>query len=258
MLSIRKAKWICVLLFALLALPGSLSAGIRAESEDGISFETLRDPASGWHPVAKGVWKRLAPDGRTETYAEGRAGLAHMLPTLRAHLAELVEAYLAQPDGERQDALAEYSRFIEKIEAAVASKDPSDRPGSLTKTNCQYTFSYGADAFPTQCTNNASANASYSVTGTGCASCDVYAYAYVQRTCRGTTTTRSQSCSDSGTNVSCSASASLTGAANNCYGYGFSSIYCAALNNLYLSTSDTDTSCGTGICLACVLFEPAD
>lgn len=255
MQAIGKPKWICTLLFALLLLPVGLSAGVRSDSQDGIGLQALRDPASGWHPVAKGAWQRSAPDGRTETYVEGRDGLVFVLPTLRAHLAELVDAYLAQPDTERHDALAEYSRFIEKIEAAAAGKGPAPNPRGQTKSGCTYTFSYGADAFPTHCTNNAQANASYSADARTCESCDVYAYAYVQRTCGSTTTTQSQSCSDSGVGVSCSASASLGTAAGNCYAYAFSSIYCADLNNLYLSTSDTDTSCGTGLCLSCAPFQ---
>jgi len=256
-LAIVKPKWICTLLLALLLLPASLAAGVRADGQDGITRDSLRDPANGWHPVAKGAWQRSTPDGRTETYAEGRDGLTYVLPTLRTHLAELVDAYLARPDSDRQDALAEYSRFIEKVEKAVGRGPSSDGRGSLTKTSCQYTFSYGADAFPTHCTNNAQANASYSATSSGerCASCDVYSYAYVQRTCGSNTTTQSQSCSDSGTSVSCSSSASLGNPAGSCYAYAFASIYCANLNNLYLSTSDTDTSCGTGICLACASFE---
>jgi hypothetical protein len=244
-----------MLLLGLLAFAGNLQAGVRAEGDDGISLDSLRNPAgSGWVPVAKGLWQRSTPDGRMETFAQGREGLESVLPALRTHLAELAKAYVEWPDDERRVALEEYTNFLKKIEAAVAARDRAAAPrGAQTKTNCQYNFSYGADAFPTQCTNNAKANASYSATGTNCESCDVSAYAYVERTCRGTTTTRSQSCFNSGTSVSCSVSASLTGAANSCFGYGFASIYCAALNNLYLSTSDTDSSCGTGICLACAI-----
>jgi hypothetical protein len=258
MRSISKAKWICVLVFAVLALPGALSAGVRAESDGGISLEALQDPVNGWQPVAKGVWRRSTPDGRTETYTQGREGLAFVLPTLRTHLAELVEAFLEQPDSERYDAMGEYSRFIEKVEKAVGGAAPG-RQGASTKTSCQYSFNYGADAFPSMaCRNNATANASYSATSSGerCAKCDVYAYAYVERTCSGTTTSQSQSCTDSGNPASCAASASLNTAASSCFAYAFASIFCADLNNLYLSTFDTDTGCGSGLCLFCGQLEP--
>lgn len=254
MLSIRKAQWTCLLLLVLLVIPISLSAGMRSESQDGVGLEALKDPASGWRPVTKGVWTRPTPDGRTETYVEGREGLTYVLPALRTHLAELVDAYLARPDSERYVALEEYSRFIEKVEKAAAGKGSSPDQGSLAKTSCQYSFGYGADAFPSHCTNQAQANASYSAVSSGerCGKCDVYAYAYVERTCGGTTNTQSQSCSDHGTNVSCSASASLGTSASSCYGYAFASIYCPDLNNLYLSTSDTDTACGVvGSCSFC-------
>jgi hypothetical protein len=242
-------------LLALLALPGALAAEIRSESS--FDLESLRTPAGeGWLPVAKGVWQRPAVNGRTETYAQGRDGLAHVLPTLRAQLAELAKVYVAWPDDENRNALEEFTRFLEKIEAAIADESrPAGPRGALTKTNCQYNFSYGADAFPTQCTNNATANASYSATGDNCESCEVNAFAYVERTCRSVTTTRSQSCFDSGTNVSCTANASLNGAANSCFGQGFASIFCSALNSLFLSTSDTSTSCGTGLCLFCAIIQ---
>lgn len=253
-----RSKWAFVLLFVILGLPGSLHAGLP--SEDGFDLEALRSPrGEGWLPVAKGAWTRPALDGRTETFVQGADGLAYVLPTLRTHLAELAKAYIAWPDSERRDALEEYTRFLKKIEAAVARGGSGSPRASLEKTtNCQYNFSYGADAFPTQCTNNATANASYTASSGTCASCDVYASAYVERTCRTVTTTRSQTCSDSGTSVSCAANASLNGAANSCYAYAFASIYCAALNNLYLSTSDTSASCGTGICLFCAQVQELD
>lgn len=250
-----RRKWILILLFSLLGFPGVLAAGLQSDSS--FDLESLRSPAGeGWLPVAKGVWKRPAADGRTETYVQGPEGLAYVLPTLRAHLAELAKAYVEWPDSERRDDLEEYTRFLKRVEGAVA-RGRSGRPrDSLAKADCpQTTFSYGADAFPSaQCTNNATANASANT----CVSCDVYAYAYVERTCRNVTTTRSQSCSDSGTNVSCTANASLNGATNSCYAYAFSSIYCAALNNLYLSASDSSTSCGTGLCAICANFPVED
>ena len=69
-----------------------------------------------------------------------------------------------------------------------------------------------------------------------------YAYSSLIDCFEGTPYSENQSCTLTGTNVSCSAYAS-GGFGNSCYFYGFASIHCPALNNLFLSQSANQTTC---------------
>ena len=209
-----------------------------------------RPGSADWVPVAEGLWQRSTPDGRTETYATGAEGLRKALPQLRARLVEAVETFLADPTEDMKQVLDTQTRLIEQVEQGIAQAERRTAQGLSSATAplaaCQRTFNYGAEAQAVVCTTYGDANASYS---TNCPeSCEVYAYAYTRRTCGNVTSSTSQSCTDSGTNVSCSASVSMNGGFNvpynnSCFTEAAASIYCQALNQLYLSDYDSDIAC---------------
>lgn len=217
-----------------------------------------RPGAADWVPVAEGLWQRSPGEGRVETYAEGAEGLREALPRLRARLVDAVEAFLADPTEDMKQILDTQTRLIQQVEQGIARVERGLSVAVAPAANCQRTFSYGADAYASACTSYGDANASYFTTCPE--SCEVYAYAYSQRTCGNTTTSNSQSCTDSGTNVSCSASASKGGPfnvpySNSCFTEAAASIYCPALNQLYLSDYDSEIACRDrmSVCQECAL-----
>ncbi len=229
--------------------PGTLDVLTALESED-------------WNPVAEGAWERIHPDGRVETYATGEEGLSWVLLELRAQLETLVDRYLSFPDEEMREVLETHMALIEDIEGNLLEAGTRAPETKAASENCTEIFlGQSAEAGPLSCGNEATAGSYYYADlysyppNPYCTPCTVHAYAYASRTCGPTTTASADSCTDTGTVVNCYAQTSQTGAFSSCYSYAFASLSCPAPLSLYLSTSDSSTSCATGMCPRCAEEE---
>lgn len=238
-----KASQIALLAgLAMLMLAGASLAQMQLTITDGRESENLA--AQGWTQVEEGLWERVALDGRKEKFVSGAAGMEKVLPSLREQLGSLMEAYLAQPTPANKRALDQQSQLVTAVEANVRGARGQKPGAKATAAVCSRTFSYSADTFFHHCVDVASASASYSTNNpTACPQqCTVYAYAYVSGYCGGIQNQNSDSCTLTGTNVSCYAWVDNY-SGNNCYHYAFASIHCPQLNNLYLSQSDSASTC---------------
>ncbi len=239
----------------LIAVTGTAYAGDALEVTSPGELRVIA--AEGWNPVTAGVWERVHPDGRVETYATGEDGLSWVLLELRAQLETLVDRYLRSPDEDMIEVLETHMALIEDIEGNLLEAGTAGPQTKAAEPESCSQFSLGilAWAGPIICGNRAAADSHYYTTDPECPACSVYAYAYAERTCGSTTSWSSQSCGDTGRNVTCNVSASETGAFSSCYSYAFSSVTCPSPLSLYLSTWDDSTSCASGMCARCAEEE---
>lgn len=243
-----------LMLLGLVAVPASAGQIVLNQHTD---LEGLYDPAEGWMPVAEGVWERQTPDGRFERFARGAAGLRAMAAELRTELLGLLDTYLQDPTVERSQLIHSRLELLHELEEGILRAESA--PASSTGA-CQRTFSFGADAQPDFCTNQAAANASYSTDNPAACpeQCTVVAEAEVTRdTCQFGEKTDRETCQLTGTNVGCQASAELSDPPRLlCRSRAFASIYCPDLG-LFQSQEDTSNQCndvpGPIACITCRL-----
>jgi hypothetical protein len=226
---------------ALVALPAALGAQPHAPEGEG------------WRLLGEGYWTRTLEDGTVEAEAFGRAGLLQALDRLNAELVNLVDAYLSNPTEDMAEVLDTHLSLIKGVEEGILTAGEPKAPSLGLRASCS--TSWNADAGPTSgCGNFATGSSSYfGDSAAACfGTCDLYSYAYVERrACDSTLYTASQSCSKPGViNQSCSSYASLTQNSENCYAYGYASIYCPTISWLR-TASDTSTSCGSSTTCGC-------
>jgi hypothetical protein len=245
-----KSRFFAVAVIALLASSGASAEQTRLTIADGQESAGLA--AQGWLQVDEGIWQRTAAKGGKETYVSGAAGLAKVLPSLRDEQRRLQEAFWTDPSEANKRALDGQVQLVAAVEANLLAGAISGKGGlqntAAATTACTRTYTYSADVFSGHCTDQAYAAASYSTSNpTACPQqCTVHAYAYGSKQCGSAVPeVYSENCSLTGTNVSCSAW-SYTQFGSTCYQYAFASIHCPQLNNLYLSQSDSGTTCLCG------------
>lgn len=250
-------RWTCSLLgLMLLGLAVPASAGQIVLNQD-TGLEGLHDPAEGWLPVAEGVWERQTEDGRFERFARGAAGLRAMAAELRTELLGLLDTYLQDPTVEHSQVIHSRLKLLRRLEEGILRAESA---AASSTGACQRSFSFGANAQPNLCTNQATANASYSTDNPAACpeQCTVVAEAEVTRdTCQFGEKTDRETCQLTGTNVGCQASAELSDPPRVlCRSRAFASIYCPGLG-LFQSQEDTSNQCkedsGPIACFTCRL-----
>jgi hypothetical protein len=144
------------------------------------SLEALLDPSQGWAKIGEGYWQRTLDEGRTQTIAFGRAGMARSLEKAKNDLLEMVDLYLRSGDNDLQRALEGYSRHIENLEALLKQEEVATDEIPMTEGTCDTDWTARL-YFYANCEARAYAYADYHAYDSECLGPgDLYTYAYAR------------------------------------------------------------------------------
>ena len=212
-----------------LAIVGGTRLGLAQDLQEKTSDDVIASMLrQGWKIKQDGVLQRDRGPHQTETFVFGSAGFTWKLQDLQKQLANLRQAYAANPRPSLRKVILGHRKEIASTQKMIdlARTEEGSGKAFFGKTNCAINFGYSANAsyLTSQQGVTAGASANFSSNCYTPFTAEVYATSYSWATVNGAPIQKDMFDGPrSGSNVSASVSTTQTGLAA-CQSYGYASM----------------------------------